>query len=98
MTITRYVEESDSALTLRLQVLFHETVNIQAMLDNIEVENVRLKDERRELTLKLNAVHAEISQLVREMKHRQSGTEAIKIATPQTLSAMKQGARMQQTG
>ncbi len=98
MATTCYFVESDYDLTSRLQTLFNETVDLQAKLDNAEVENVRLKDERREFTLKLKEAHSEISLLVKKMKHLLSDPETVKNSTPQTLNAFRRGNRIQQTG
>ena len=98
MATTDYFVESDYDLSLRLQALFHETVDLQVKLDNVEVENARLKDERRELTMKLKEAHNEISALVKKMKRLLSDTEIVKSPVPQTISASKRSNRMQQTG
>lgn len=87
MSTTCYFVESDYDLTLRLQELFHETVDLQAKLDHSDVENIRLKEERRELNLKLRETHNEISLLVMKMKHLLSDTESAKRPTMQTISA-----------
>jgi hypothetical protein len=84
MATNRYFVASDYDLTLRLQELFHETVALQAKIDNAE-----LKDERIELELKLEKAHNEISQLVKNMKHLLSDTEIAKKPIPLTLSASK---------
>ena len=98
MVTTSYFVESDYDLTLRLQKLFHETVDLQTKLDNAEVENSRLKDERRELALKLKEAHKEISMLVMKMKNLLSDNETSEKSVPQTLGASKRSNRVYQTG
>jgi len=86
MATTRYFVESDYDLTVRLQELFQETVNLQTMLNNADIESARLKDERRELAMRKTEVHHEMSLLVTSMKHLISDTGIVKNRTPQTIN------------
>jgi hypothetical protein len=86
MDTGRYFVASEYDLTLRLQALFHETVALQARADNAE-----LKDERIELELKLEAVHGEISRLVKEMKYLLSDAEVVSSPISLTLGASRRG-------
>ena len=67
---TKFDAVSDDDLTARLQALFHETVRLQAMLEDTESESAKLKTERRKLESKIKATHDEIAQLVKEMRLR----------------------------
>jgi hypothetical protein len=98
MTTAKYFDATDYDLTLRLQALFDETVELQDQIDRSRIENVWLKEEQRVLTLKLNVAHKEISLLVRKMKHLLFDTETAKTGTPQTISASKRTNRLQQIG
>ena len=80
----KYFIASDYDLTLRLQELFHETVDLQTKLDN-----AKLKTERIVLELKIKEAHNEISRLVKKMKHLLSDTESVKKPVPLMLGASK---------
>jgi hypothetical protein len=77
MTTAKYFNATDYDLTLRLQALFDETVDLQSQLDHSKFENTCMREKQRALTLKLNAAHKKISLLVKKMKHLQSDTETI---------------------
>lgn len=80
----KYFVASDYDLTLRLQKLFHETVSLQAELDNSE-----FKDECIELELKVEEAHNEISLLVKKIKHLLADSEIVETPVQPTLSASK---------
>jgi len=67
---TNFDAVSDDDLTALLQALFHETVRLQAMLEDTESESAKLKAERRKLESRIKATHDEIALLVKEMRLR----------------------------
>lgn len=97
MKTTNYFVESDY-LTLRLQELFHETVDLQTKFDRSQIESARLKEEQLELALNLKEAHKEISTLVRKLRYLQPGTEAVGTFIPQTINFTKLTNQFQQTG
>ena len=75
---TNFASVSDDDLTARLQALFHETVRLQVMLEDIESESARLKNERRKLASNIKSAHDEISLIVKEMRKRMPDTRSTK--------------------
>ncbi len=89
MATTKYSDATDYDLTLRLQALFNETVDLQSQLDHARFENTLMKEKQRALTLKLNTAHKKISLLVKKMKYLRSDNEITRTAAPQTISAAR---------
>jgi chromosome segregation ATPase len=97
MSTHGYFVASDYDLNLQLQELFHETMLLQAKLDEAEREKAKLQNESHELNLKLKDAHNEISQLVIKMKHLLSDSEIVMNPDRQTISASKRTFRLQKT-
>jgi chromosome segregation ATPase len=98
MSTHGYFVASDYDLTLQLQEIFHETMLLQAKIDEAEREKAKLQNESQELNLKLKEAHNEIAQLVMKMKHLLSDTEIISNPERQTISVSKRTFKLQKAG
>ena len=83
----RYFSESDYDLTLRLQELFQDTVDLQTQLGKVDLDNAKLKEERNALASRLKETHNEICRLVMSMKHLLSDSGEIKNPVLHTIIA-----------
>jgi len=87
MTSNGYLAVESYDLTLRLQVLFQEYVDLNTQIHNARINKDAMSEECIELSLKLKTVVQEIGLIVKKIKHLQSETLIARNLWQETLSA-----------
>ena len=74
MTSNGYLAVKSHDLTLRLQALFQEYIDLNTQIHNTRINKDAMSDECIELSLKQKNVVREIGLIVKQIKLLQSGT------------------------
>jgi hypothetical protein len=88
MTSNGYLAVKSFDLTLRLQALFQEYVDLNTQIHDARINKDAMSDECIELSLKLKTVVQEIGLIVKKIKHLQSETLITRNIRQEMLSTL----------